>query len=246
MGRVDGKVVLVTGGARGMGAVHAQTLVSEGAQVVIGDVLEEDGRAVAEKLGESARFEALDVTDPDGWQRAIDAALNTFGRLDALVNNAGIVKVGPLRGSSVSDWQRVLDVNLTGAYLGMRAAVEPMIAGGGGSIVNISSVEGLAGSAHLHSYVAAKFGLRGITKSAAVELARYNIRVNSIHPGLVLTPLSEGVTDDFMRPIPLRRGAAPAEVSTFVVLLVSDESAYATGAEFVVDGGLTSYVPVKI
>jgi 3alpha(or 20beta)-hydroxysteroid dehydrogenase len=145
----------------------------------------------------------------------------------------------------VSDWQRVLDVNLTGAYLGMRAAIEPMIAGGGGSIVNISSVEGLAGSAHLHSYVAAKFGLRGITKSAAVELAEHNIRVNSIHPGLVHTPMSKGVTEEFMAPIPMRRGASPAEVSTFVVFLVSDESAYATGAEFVVDGGLTSYVPTK-
>ena len=229
-----------------MGAAHAETLVSEGARVVIGDVLDEDGRAVAEKLGESAHFEHLDVTDPDGWQKLVDAALDRFGRLDALVNNAGIVKVGPLRGSSVSDWQRVLDVNLTGAYLGMRAAIEPMIDGGGGSIVNISSVEGLAGSAHLHSYVAAKFGLRGITKSAAVELAQYNIRVNSIHPGLVHTPLSEGVTEEFMTPIPLRRGAAPSEVATFVLFLVSDESAYATGAEFVVDGGLTSYVPAKI
>ena len=246
MGRVDDKVVLVSGGARGMGAAHAETLVSEGARVVIGDVLDEDGRAVAEKLGESAHFEHLDVTDPDGWQKLVNAALDRFGRLDALVNNAGIVKVGPLRGSSVSDWQRVLDVNLTGAYLGMRAAIEPMIDGGGGSIVNISSVEGLAGSAHLHSYVAAKFGLRGITKSAAVELAQYNIRVNSIHPGLVHTPMSKGVTAEFMTPIPMRRGASPAEVSTFVVFLVSDESAYATGAEFVVDGGLTSYVPVKI
>ena len=246
MGRVDDKVVLVSGGARGMGAAHAETLVSEGARVVIGDVLDQDGRAVAEKLGESAHFEHLDVTDPDGWQKLVNAALDRFGRLDALVNNAGIVKVGPLRGSSVSDWQRVLDVNLTGAYLGMRAAIEPMIDGGGGSIVNISSVEGLAGSAHLHSYVAAKFGLRGITKSAAVELAQYNIRVNSIHPGLVHTPLSEGVTEEFMTPIPLRRGAAPSEVATFVLFLVSDESAYATGAEFVVDGGLTSYVPAKI
>jgi len=246
MGRVDDKVVLVSGGARGMGAAHAETLVSEGARVVIGDVLDEHGRAVAEKLGESAHFEHLDVTDPDGWQKLVNAALDRFGRLDALVNNAGIVKVGPLRGSSVSDWQRVLDVNLTGAYLGMRAAIEPMIDGGGGSIVNISSVEGLAGSAHLHSYVAAKFGLRGITKSAAVELAQYNIRVNSIHPGLVHTPMSKGVTAEFMTPIPMRRGALPAEVSTFVVFLVSDESAYATGAEFVVDGGLTSYVPVKI
>jgi 3alpha(or 20beta)-hydroxysteroid dehydrogenase len=246
MGRVDDKVVLISGGARGMGAAHAEALVSEGARVVIGDVLDEDGRGVAEKLGESAHFEHLDVTDPDRWGMAVDAALDRFGRLDALVNNAGIVKVGPLRGSSVSDWQRVLDVNLTGAYLGMRAAIEPMIAGGGGSIVNISSVEGLAGSAHLHSYVAAKFGLRGITKSAAVELAQYNIRVNSIHPGLVHTPMSKGVTAEFMAPIPMRRGALPAEVSTFVLFLISDESAYATGAEFVVDGGLTSYVPAKI
>jgi 3alpha(or 20beta)-hydroxysteroid dehydrogenase len=245
-GRVEGKVALVTGGARGMGASHAQALVTEGARVLITYVLDEEGHSVAEKLGESAHFVHLDVADPDQWDQAVDAAVNRFGRLDALVNNAGIVKLGSLRGSSVSDWQRVLDVNLTGAYLGMRAVIEPMIAGGGGSIVNISSVEGLAGSAHLHSYVAAKFGLRGITKSAAVELAQHNIRVNSIHPGLVHTPLSEGVTEEFMQPIPLRRGAAPAEVSTFVVFLISEESAYATGAEFVVDGGLTSYVPTKI
>ncbi|WAC90249.1 glucose 1-dehydrogenase [Mycobacterium sp. Aquia_213] len=245
-GRVQGKVVLITGGARGMGASHAQALVAEGARVVIGDVLDDEGHAVAEKLGESALFVHLDVADADQWDQAIDAAVTRFGRLDALVNNAGIVKLGSLRGSSVSDWHRVLDVNLTGAYLGMRAAIEPMIAAGGGSIVNISSVEGLAGSAHLHSYVAAKFGLRGITKSAAVELAQHNIRVNSIHPGLVHTPLSQGVTEEFMQPIPLRRGAAPAEVSTFVVFLISEESAYATGAEFVVDGGLTSYVPAKI
>ncbi len=247
MGRVQGKVALVTGGARGMGAAHAQALVSQGARVLIGDMRDDDGRAVAEKLGQAAHFVHLDVTDPDQWDRAVEAAVARFGRLDALVNNAGIVKVGPLRGSSISEWHRVLDVNLTGAYLGMRAAIEPMIVGGGGgSIVNISSVEGLAGSAHLHSYVAAKFGLRGITKSAAVELAQHNIRVNSIHPGLVHTPMSKGVTEEFMTPIPMRRGAAPAEVSTFVVFLVSDESAYATGAEFVVDGGLTSYVPVKM
>lgn len=238
--------MLVTGGARGMGASHAESLVAEGARVLITDVLDDDGCAVAEKLGESAHFVHLDVTDPDQWDQAVDTAVKRFGRLDALVNNAGIVKLGSLRGSSVSDWHRVLDVNLTGAYLGMRAAIEPMIVGGGGSIVNISSVEGLAGSAHLHSYVAAKFGLRGITKSAAVELARYNIRVNSVHPGLVHTPLSEGVTEEFMQPIPLRRGAAPVEVSTFVAFLVSEESTYATGAEFVVDGGLTSYVPAKI
>jgi 3alpha(or 20beta)-hydroxysteroid dehydrogenase len=194
MTRVAGKVVLITGAARGMGAAHATALVAEGARVVIADVLDDPGRDVAENLGESAFFAHLDVADPADWDRAIAETVERFGRIDALVNNAGIVRLGPLRGSSLSDWQQVLDVNLTGAYLGMRAVIEPMIDAGGGSIVNISSVEGLAGSANLHSYVAAKFGLRGITKSAAVELARYNIRVNSIHPGLVHTPLSEGVT----------------------------------------------------
>jgi 3alpha(or 20beta)-hydroxysteroid dehydrogenase len=246
MGRVDGKVVLISGGARGMGASHAEVLVREGARVVIGDVLGEEGHLVEQKLGASAHFEHLDVTNPDHWDAVVAAAIMKFGRLDALVNNAGIAKGGPLRGSSLSDWQQVIDVNLTGAYLGMRAVIDPMIDAGAGSIVNISSVQGLAGVAHNHAYVASKFGLRGITKSAAVELAPHNIRVNSIHPGLVHTPMSQGVTEDFMTPIPMRRGAAPSEVSTFVLFLVSDESAYATGAEFVVDGGLTSYVPAKI
>jgi 3alpha(or 20beta)-hydroxysteroid dehydrogenase len=246
MARVADKVVLITGGARGMGAAHAEALVAEGARVAIADVLDDDGRAVAEKLGTAALYLHLDVADAALWDQAVAATLERFGRLDGLVNNAGIVKLGPLRGSSLSDWQRVLDVNLTGAYLGMRAAVEPMIEAGGGSIVNVSSVEGLAGSAHLHSYVAAKFGLRGITKSVAVELARYNIRVNSIHPGLVHTPLSEGVTEEFMAPIPMRRGASPGEIANFVVFLISDESSYATASEFVVDGGLMGYVPTKI
>ena len=244
MGRVDGKVVLISGGARGMGAAHAAALVSQGAQVVVGDVLDEDGRTVAENLGAAAQFVHLDVTDADQWDAAVAAALSAFGRLDALVNNAGIGAHGPLRGSSLSDWQRVLDVNLTGAYLGMRAAVEPMIDAGAGSIVNISSVQGLAGAPEHHAYVASKFGLRGLTKSAAVELAGSGIRVNSIHPGLVRTPMSRGVTDEMMTPIPMRRGGSPGEVASFVVFLVSDESSYATGAEFVVDGGLTSYVPV--
>lgn len=246
MGRVDGKVVLISGGARGMGASHAEVLVREGARVVIGDVRGEEGNLVEQKLGASAHFEHLDVTNPDHWDAVVAAAVTKFGRLDALVNNAGIAKGGPLRGSSLSDWQQVLDVNLTGAYLGMRAVIEPMIDAGAGSIVNISSVQGLAGMAHNHAYVASKFGLRGVTKSAAVELAPHNIRVNSIHPGLVHTPMSRGATEDSMTPIPMRRGAAPGEVSTFVLFLVSDESAYATGAEFVVDGGLTSYVPDKI
>jgi 3alpha(or 20beta)-hydroxysteroid dehydrogenase len=151
----------------------------------------------------------MSPTRTDQWDAAVDATLTRFRRFDALVNNAGIVKIGQLRGSSVAHWQHVTDINLTGAYFGMRAVVESTITGGGGSIVNISSVEGLAGSAHLHAYVAAKFGLRGITKSTTVELAPHGIRVNSIHPGRVLTPMSKGVTEDFMAAIPMCRGAEP-------------------------------------
>lgn len=246
MARAAGKVVLITGGARGMGAAHAAALVTEGAQVVIGDVLDDLGQGVADNLGGAAHFVHLDVTDESQWDAAVSATVTRFGRLNALVNNAGIVAMGSLRHFELADWRRVLDVNLTGAFLGMRAVVEPMISAGGGSIVNVSSVEGLAGSPHLHGYVAAKFGLRGITKSAAVELARDGIRVNSIHPGLVHTPMSRGVTEEFMTPIPMRRGASPEEIATFVVFLVSDESSYATGAEFVVDGGLSGYIPAKI
>ena len=177
---------------------------------------------------------------------AVEATLTRFGRLDALVNNAGIVKVGQLRGSSVADWQQVIDVNLTGAYLGMRAVVESLIIGGGGSIINISSVEGLGGQ---RSYARLRGGQVRPPRHHQVHGRRVRIarHPRQLHPpGLVLTPMSKGVTDDFMAPIPDRRGAVPSEISTFVVLLVSDESTYATGAEFVIDGGLTSYVPVKI
>lgn len=246
MGRVESKVVLISGGAQGMGAAHAEALVAEGARVVIGDLLDKPGLRVAEKLGAACSFVHLDVTDSWQWEAAVQTCLREFGRLDALVNNAGIARLDSIVQSSLPDWHGVLDVNLTGAYRGMCASVGPMIEAGGGSIVNVSSVEGLAGSAHLHAYVAAKFGLRGVTKSAALELAAHNIRVNSIHPGLVHTPMSAGVTEAFLQPIPMRRGAAPAEISPLVVFLVSDESSYATGAEFVIDGGLTSQVPTPI
>jgi 3alpha(or 20beta)-hydroxysteroid dehydrogenase len=244
MGRVDGKVVLISGGARGMGAAHSRMLVDEGAKVVIGDVLDDEGSALADALGSSALYRRLDVTDPEGWTAAVDFAVSEFGRLDVLVNNAGIVNAGLLQTFDLADWQRIIDVNLTGTFLGMRAVVEPMIAAGGGSIVNVSSVEGLRGTPWVHGYVASKWGVRGLAKSAALELAPHGIRVNSVHPGVVRTPMTADIPDDLMT-IPLGRPADPEEVSTFVLFLASDESSYATGTEFVVDGGLVTGVPHK-
>ena len=244
MGRVDGKVALISGGARGMGESHARLLVAEGAKVVIGDIIDDRGKAVADELGDAARYVHLDVTQPDQWQAAVSTAVQDFGKLNVLVNNAGIVNLGPLKTFDLVKWQQILDVNLTGTFLGMRAAVDPMTAAGGGSIINISSIEGLRGAPFVHGYVASKWAVRGLSKSAALELAPQNIRVNSIHPGFVRTPMTKHVPDDMVT-IPLGRPAESAEVSTFVVFLASDESSYATGSEFVVDGGLVTDVPHK-
>ncbi|MCF3939453.1 MULTISPECIES: glucose 1-dehydrogenase [Gordonia] len=242
MGRVDDKVALISGGSRGMGAAHARMLVDEGAKVVIGDILDEEGKALADELGDAARYVHLDVTSPDDWAAAVATALGDFGRLNVLVNNAGIVNGAELQKFRLDKWQQILDVNLTGTFLGMQAAVEPMIAAGGGSIINVSSVEGLRGSPWAHGYVATKWGVRGLAKSAALELAPHNIRVNSIHPGMIRTPMTEGLPEDIVK-TPLGRPAESSEVATFVVFLASDESSYATGAEFVMDGGLTADVP---
>lgn len=239
MGRVDGKVVLISGGARGMGAAHARALVAEGAQVVLGDILDDEGAALATEIGDAARYVHLDVTQPDQWTDAVAAASETFGSLTGLVNNAGIVNGSTLQKFKLEKWQQILDVNLTGTFLGMRAAADAMIAAGGGSIVNVSSVEGLQGSPWAHGYVASKWAVRGITKSAALELAAQNVRVNSIHPGLIRTPMTEGIPDGMLK-IPMNRSADPSEVAAFIVFLMSDESSYATGTEFVMDGGLTA------
>jgi 3alpha(or 20beta)-hydroxysteroid dehydrogenase len=244
MGRVDGKVALISGGARGMGASHARLLVTEGAKVVIGDILDDEGKALADDLGDAARFVHLDVTQPDQWRAAVATAVQDFGKLNVLVNNAGIVNGSPLQKFDLAKWQQIIDVNLTGTFLGMQVAVEPMIAAGGGSIMNVSSIEGLRGAPWAHGYVASKWGVRGLAKSAALELAPYNIRVNSIHPGLIRTPMTKNIPDDMVT-IPLGRPADPIEVSTFVLFLASDESSYATGTEFVMDGGLVADVPHK-
>jgi len=242
MGRVDNKVALITGGARGMGAADARMLVKEGAKVVIGDILDDEGQALADELGDTARYVHLDVSSADDWTAAVETALSSFGKLNVLVNNAGIVQVGPLKTLDVARWQKVLDVNLTGPMLGTKAVIGPMIEAGGGSIINVSSIEGLRGAAYVHSYVASKWGLRGLTKSSALELASSNIRVNSIHPGFIRTPMTEHLPEDMVQ-TPLGRPGTPDEVATFVVFLASDESSFSTGSEFVVDGGLVTDVP---
>ncbi|MEB3064262.1 glucose 1-dehydrogenase [[Mycobacterium] zoologicum] len=245
MGRVEGKVALISGGARGMGAAHVRALAAEGAKVVIGDILDEEGTKLADELGtDTARFVRLDVTRPEQWQDAVTVATEAFGALNVLVNNAGIAKYNALENFDLAGWQQVLDVNLTGTMLGMHAAVAPMKAAGGGSIINISSVEGMRGTAGLYGYVASKWGVRGLAKTAAVELAPHNIRVNSVLPGLIRTRMTIAIPDDSLQ-IPLGRGAKSAEVSTAVVFLASDESSYMTGSDLVIDGGLSVGIPHK-
>jgi 3alpha(or 20beta)-hydroxysteroid dehydrogenase len=242
MGRVDGKVAVISGGARGMGASHARLLAAEGAEVVIGDILDDLGEQLADKIGTSARYVHLDVTNPEQWDAAVATATGEFGRLNVLVNNAGIVNGAPIKQFSLHQWQHIINVNLTGTFLGIRAAVEPMTVAGGGSIINVSSIGGLSGTAWSHGYVASKFAVRGLAKSAALELAEHNIRVNSLHPGHILTAMVEDLPDDYFT-IPLGRPGDLLDVSTFVLFLASDESSYATGAEFVVDGGVVADVP---
>ncbi|MDP7704509.1 MULTISPECIES: glucose 1-dehydrogenase [unclassified Mycobacterium] len=243
-GRVEGKVALISGGARGMGAEDARLLVTEGAKVVIGDIRDDEGKALASELGDAARYVHLDVTQLDQWEAAVATAVGEFGKLDVLVNNAGIVAAGPLREFRMDKWQQVLDVNLTGTFLGMRSVVDPMTEAGGGSIINISSIEGIRGAPMVHPYVASKWAVRGITKSAALELAPLNIRVNSVHPGFIRTPMTAHLPEDMVT-IPLGRPAEAREVATFVVFLASDEASYATGSEFIMDGGLVTDVPHK-
>jgi 3alpha(or 20beta)-hydroxysteroid dehydrogenase len=242
MGRVAERVALVSGAARGMGAQHVRVLAAEGAAVVIGDILDEEGAALAADIGERAMFVHLDVTDEDSWSAAVAAAVERFGSLSVLVNNAGIAQSSPIDQYELAQWRTILDINLTGTFLGIRASVPAMKAAGIGSIINVSSVEGFRGSPGLHGYTATKFAVRGLTKSAALELAEHNIRVNSVHPGYVRTPMTAGIAEDFLV-IPLGRGAEPAEVSAMVLFLAGDESSYCTGSEFVVDGGLLSGVP---
>lgn len=247
MGQLDGKVALITGGARGMGKAHVRRFLDEGAKVVFGDVLEEEGAKLAADLGDGARFVRMDVSREDDWQRAVETATTTFGALNVLVNNAGILRHKTIEDMTVDEFRTILDVNLVGQWLGVKTVTAPMREAGGGSIVNVSSTEGFIGAAGLAAYSASKFGVRGLTKSAARELGRYGIRVNSIHPGGVLTPLTmqddivsatADSADAFMKALPLGRMGKSQEVSGLIVYLASDDASYCTGSEVLVDGGM--------
>ena len=246
-GRVEGKVVLISGGARGQGAAEARLCVDEGASVVLGDVLDDEGKAVAEELGAAARYVHLDVTQEADWDAAVATALDEFGRLDGLVNNAGVFVILPMVMTSAEEYERVIRINQIGVFLGMKA-VTPALAGqGSGSIVNISSVAGLVGSQGTIAYTASKFAVRGMTKVAAMELAALGVRVNSVHPGIIDTPMYEVISqfgaeveERVRESIPMGRLAEANEVGQVVLFLLSDESSYCTGSEFVVDGGMTA------
>jgi len=247
MGRLDGKVALITGGARGMGKSHVRHFVAQGARVVFGDVLDDKGAALAAEFDEkSCRYIHHDVTSEADWAAAVVLAADAFGRLDVLVNNAGVLAFATIADMPLAEFRRILEVNAVGSWLGMKAVIEPMKAAGGGSIINISSIEGFTGAAGLSAYSASKFAVRGMTKAAARELGQFGIRVNSVHPGGVITSMTLGQpgsaeqADAFLKAMPLSRFARPAEISCLVAYLASDESSYSTGSEFLADGGILS------
>ena len=236
MNRLTDKVALISGAGRGLGAEFARELAAEGASVVIGDVLDEDGRQLAAEIGPSARYVHLDVRDYDQWRSAVDVVEQTFGRLDILINNAGVVRNAPIDVHSPEDWNLVIDVNLTGSFYGIRSAAAALKASGRGSIINISSDAGLQGYGGITGYNASKFGLRGLTKSAALDLGPYNVRVNTVHTGLIRTPLLQGM--EFPQDhVALHRMGEMSEIAKLVVYLASDEASFSTGAEFIADGG---------
>src|SRR6267142_2603707 len=249
MKRFENRTVIVTGSARGMGASHARGFVAEGANVVIADVLEEEGQALADELGDHAIFSRLDVTNDKDWTATVAAAEDAFGPVSVLVNNAGIVRFGEIEDTEPAVWRQVLEINLTGGYLGIRAVASSMRKAGGGAIVNISSGAGFTATFGLAAYVSSKWGVRGLTKTAALELGRYNIRVNSVHPGAIRTPILADQAPDAAEMAATMAGAGvglsaipriaePEEITRLVLFVASDEASFSTGAEFIADGGL--------
>ena len=247
--RLEGKVALISGGARGMGAVEAKLFVQEGAKVVFGDIREEDGQKLEAEIAESggeAVFTKLDVTNSDDWQSAVDLAVSRFGKLDILVNNAGIYDRATVEDTTEEMWDRVLDINAKGVFLGCKSAIGAMRDAGGGSIVNISSTAGLMGSTVSSAYNASKGAVRLLTKATAVQYGPEKIRANSVHPGPIDTEmvkqvfLDESLKEERLSAIPTGRFGRPEEVANCVLFLASDEASYVTGSELVVDGGWTA------
>lgn len=248
MSRLTGKVAVITGAAQGMGEKHARLFVEQGAKVVITDIQEEKGKALAAELGENALFVKHDVVKEDEWANVIAKAEETFGPVNVLVNNAGISYSKPYEQLTEAEYRRVIDINQVSVFLGMKAVVESMKKADGGSIINISSLAGIRGSLNNIPYSAAKHAVTGMTKTAALEFAKYKIRVNSVHPGIIRTAMLEnsGLPEEIfqarlnaiLQGIPLGRLAEPSEVSDMVAFLASDESAYCTGSEFIIDGGV--------
>lgn len=242
MGKLDGKVALITGAARGQGEAIARLFVAEGARVVLGDLLDDLGQAVAADLGDAAHYTHLDVTQPESWAGVVTHTQDAFGRLDVLVNNAGILTYAPIESVSLDEYMRTIQVNQVGCLLGMQAAI-PLLKVRGGSIVNTSSVAGLQGVPFLGAYSSSKWAVRGLTRTAALELGEHGIRVNSIHPGAIDTPMIDPTGDAPKGPdsgyaqVPLRRIGTPDDAANLVLFLASDESSFCTGAEFTIDGG---------
>ena len=239
-GRLAGKVAIITGAARGQGAAEARMFAAEGAQVVLGDVLDADGEAVAAEIGDAARYVHLDVTSEDDWAGAV-AAAEELGPLTVLVNNAGILRFSAIADTSLDEYLQVIMINQVGTFLGMRSAIAPMQRAGGGSIINISSIDGIGSKNGLVSYSSSKGAVRAMTKTGALELGQFGIRVNSVHPGGVWTPMIGDVPAEMFdlghQQLPLRRAGRPEEIGAMVLFLASDEASYCSGGEFLVDGG---------
>jgi len=247
--RLENKVVLISGGAKGMGAAEAKLFAKEGAKIVIGDLLEAEGKQVEAEINEiggECLFVPLDVTDEDQWKQAVAAAVARFGKLDVLVNNAGIFRSHRIEDTNTDEWDQVMDINAKGVFLGAKAVIPAMREAGGGSIINLSSVAGLVGAAYSSAYTASKGAVRLFTKSTAIQYAADGIRSNSIHPGVIQTDMTAGAIADSkfkaerVDPTPLARLGQPEDVAYGVLYLASDESSFVTGAELVIDGGWTA------
>ncbi|RLA46587.1 MAG: 3-alpha-hydroxysteroid dehydrogenase [Gammaproteobacteria bacterium] len=247
MGTLDGKVAIITGSARGQGAAEARLFAERGAKVMLTDVLDDEGAKTAASIGASAAYMNLDVTNEDSWSKVIAATVEKFGKVNVLVNNAGIITPAiETHETTLESYTKVINVNQVGVFLGMKAVVNSMKDAGGGSIINIASIDGLTGMYGASAYCASKFAVRGMTKVAALELGKYGIRVNSLHPGGVQTKILADINltadeaAEAFKAIPLGRIGLPEEMATLAAYLASDDSSYSTGSEFIADGGMTA------